>query len=81
MPNITFTLNGNPVTVNADNDEELLWVLRDRLDVHGLKYGCGMGLCGACTSHINGKATPHLHHPGQRGRRQERHDDRRPGQG
>jgi len=58
MPTITFNLNGNPVSVNADNDEELLWVLRDRLDVHGLKYGCGMGLCGACTSHIeqpNGK--------------------------
>ena len=58
MPVITFNLNGNPVSVDADNDEELLWVLRDRLDVHGLKYGCGMGLCGACTSHIeqpNGK--------------------------
>ena len=56
MPEITFNLNGNPVTVDADNDEELLWVLRDRLHVHGLKYGCGMGLCGACTSHINGVA-------------------------
>ena len=58
MPTITFNLNGNPVSVDADNDEELLWVLRDRLHVHGLKYGCGMGLCGACTSHIeqpNGK--------------------------
>ena len=58
MPVITFNLNGNPVSVDADNDEELLWVLRDRLHVHGLKYGCGMGLCGACTSHIeqpNGK--------------------------
>jgi isoquinoline 1-oxidoreductase subunit alpha len=52
MPVITFNLNGNPVSVDADNDEELLWVLRDRMDVHGLKYGCGMGLCGACTSHI-----------------------------
>jgi aerobic-type carbon monoxide dehydrogenase small subunit (CoxS/CutS family) len=57
MPVITFHLNGNPVSVDADKDEELLWVLRDRLDVKGLKFGCGMGLCGACTSHINGKAT------------------------
>jgi isoquinoline 1-oxidoreductase subunit alpha len=56
MPQITFNLNGNPVSVDADNDEELLWVLRDRLHVHGLKYGCGMGLCGACTSHIDGVA-------------------------
>jgi len=56
MPVITFNLNGNPVEVDADNEEELLWVLRDRLDVKGLKYGCGMGLCGACTSHINGEA-------------------------
>ena len=56
MPVITFNLNGNPVSVDADKDEELLWVLRDRLNVTGLKYGCGMGLCGACTSHINGVA-------------------------
>jgi aerobic-type carbon monoxide dehydrogenase small subunit (CoxS/CutS family) len=56
MPVITFTLNGNPVSVDADADEELLWVLRDRLNVTSVKYGCGMGLCGACTSHVNGVA-------------------------
>ena len=56
MANINFTLNGNPVSIDVDKDEELLWVLRDRLDVHGLKYGCGMGLCGACTIHLNGEA-------------------------
>ena len=56
MPVITFNLNGSPVSVDADNDEELLWVLRDRLDVKGLKFGCGMGLCGACTSHVGGNA-------------------------
>src|SRR5688500_20398423 len=56
MPTITFNLNGNPVSVDADNDEELLWVLRDRMDVKGLRYVCGMGHWGACTSHIDGVA-------------------------
>ena len=56
MPVITFTLNGNPVAVDVDSDEELLWVLRDRLNVTGVKYGCGLGLCGACTCHVNGVA-------------------------
>ena len=56
MPVITFNLNGNPVSIDVDKDEELLWVLRDRMKVLGPKFGCGMGLCGACTSHINGKA-------------------------
>ena len=56
MPVIAFILNGNPVSVDADDDEELLWVLHDRLGLKGPKYGCGMGLCGACTAHIDGVA-------------------------
>ena len=56
MPVITFKLNGKPVSVNADKDEELLWVLRDRLGVLGPKYGCGVGADGVCTSLIDGKA-------------------------
>jgi hypothetical protein len=54
MPVITFNLNGKPVSVDADKDEELLWA--DRLGVHGPKYGCGMGLDGVCTSLVDGKA-------------------------
>ncbi|GAA3565427.1 (2Fe-2S)-binding protein [Amycolatopsis ultiminotia] len=56
MPQHTFLLNGTRVTVEADDQERLLWVLRDRLGVTGPKYGCGLDVCKACTSHINGKA-------------------------
>jgi isoquinoline 1-oxidoreductase alpha subunit len=52
----TFTLNGERVTVEAEDDVRLLWVLRDILGVTGPKYGCGLDVCKACTSHINGKA-------------------------
>jgi isoquinoline 1-oxidoreductase subunit alpha len=54
-----FELKINNVvkTVDVDPDTPLLWVLRDTLDLHGTKYGCGMGLCGACTVHVNGQAT------------------------
>jgi isoquinoline 1-oxidoreductase alpha subunit len=52
----TFVLNGSQVTVEADDDVRLLWVLRDLLGVTGPKYGCGLDVCKACTSHINGKA-------------------------
>jgi isoquinoline 1-oxidoreductase alpha subunit len=52
----TFNLNGERVHVNAPNDVRLLWVLRDLLGVTGPKYGCGIEVCRACTSHINGKA-------------------------
>jgi isoquinoline 1-oxidoreductase alpha subunit len=56
MPKQTFILNGKPVTVNVDDDVRLLWVLRDLLGVTGPKYGCGINVCKACTSHINGRA-------------------------
>jgi isoquinoline 1-oxidoreductase subunit alpha len=56
VPRHTFTLNGSPVTVDVADDVRLLWVLRDILGVTGPKYGCGLNVCKACTSHINGKA-------------------------
>ncbi|MCX4745018.1 (2Fe-2S)-binding protein [Kitasatospora sp. NBC_01287] len=56
MPQHTFILNGAPVSVEVEDDVRLLWVLRDVLGVTGPKYGCGLGVCQACTSHINGKA-------------------------
>ena len=52
----TFILNGKAVTVDVADDVRLLWVLRDILKVTGPKYGCGINVCKACTSHINGKA-------------------------
>ncbi|MFI0470250.1 (2Fe-2S)-binding protein [Saccharopolyspora sp. NPDC003752] len=56
MPEHTFRLNGEQVTVNVADDVRLLWVLRDVLGVTGPKYGCGINVCKACTSHLNGKA-------------------------
>jgi isoquinoline 1-oxidoreductase subunit alpha len=56
MPEHTFILNGERVTVDCPDDVRLLWVLRDLLGVNGPKYGCAGGVCQACTSHINGKA-------------------------
>ncbi|BBF99183.1 isoquinoline 1-oxidoreductase alpha subunit [Pseudonocardia autotrophica] len=55
MPTHTFTLNGEQVSVEVEDDVRLLWVLRDLLGVTGPKYGCGINVCKACTSHINGK--------------------------
>ena len=51
-----FTLNGKPQTISVNPDMPLLWVLRDTLNMTGTKFGCGLGLCGACTVHINGAA-------------------------
>ena len=56
MPTHSFILNGKRVSVDVEDDVRLLWVLRDILGVTGPKYGCGLEVCKACTSHINGKA-------------------------
>ena len=56
MSTHTFILNGKPVRVDVEDDVRVLWVLRDLLGVTGPKYGCGINVCKACTSHINGKA-------------------------
>jgi isoquinoline 1-oxidoreductase alpha subunit len=56
MSTQTFKLNGETVTVEVEDDVRLLWVLRDVLGVTGPKYGCGINVCKACTSHVNGKA-------------------------
>lgn len=56
MSTHTFILNGKQVTVDVEDNVRLLWVLRDILGVTGPKYGCGLHVCKACTSHINGKA-------------------------
>ena len=53
---IQFALNGNPVSLDIDPDTPLLWAVRDHLHLMGSKFGCGQGLCGACTMHLDGEA-------------------------
>ncbi len=52
---ITFTLNDEKRSVDAEPDTPLLWVIRDEIGLTGTKFGCGAGLCGACTVHIDGE--------------------------
>jgi aerobic-type carbon monoxide dehydrogenase small subunit (CoxS/CutS family) len=56
MSSFTLVINGSPRQVEAAADTPLLWVLRDNLNLTGTKYGCGLGLCGACIVHLDGKA-------------------------
>jgi len=56
MAAMALTINGKAAKVEADPDMPLLWVVREHLKLTGTKFGCGSGLCGACTVHIDGKA-------------------------
>ena len=53
----TFDLNGRAVSARSPHDTPLLWVIRDEFGLTGTKFGCGIGMCGVCTVHVEGRAT------------------------
>ena len=63
MPTYQLQVNNKTVSVEADADMPLLWVLRDLIGLRGTKFGCGMSLCGACTVHLNGEAVRSCQQP------------------
>lgn len=54
---ISFHINGREIRSGAEADTPLLWVIRDEAGLTGTKFGCGIGMCGACTVHVGGRAT------------------------
>ena len=75
---VAFTVNGTAQSVDVDANTPLLWVVREHLKLTGTKFGCGSGLCGACTVHVDGKAVRSCQTTDVRGRGQEGHHHRGP---
>ena len=73
---LSFTLNGKPVRLEADESRSLLWVLRTDFGLTGTKYGCGAGLCGSCTVVVRRQGRPVLPDLARRGPGQDGHDHR-----